>query len=112
MASEAKHIVFDHLSLSELGNGFFGSNLVELGDFELTFITGDEGAGHDAHTHEDLHEILIVLDGDCAFTVNGSQVKVTGGSLLHVPPGTHHGVRYKAKSKVLRLKFVRSESPA
>lgn len=107
MDTTAKHVVFDDLSLPELGNGFFGKNLVELGNFELTFITGNEGAGHDAHAHEDLDEISIVLEGECAFNVDGSTLNIKGGSLLYVPPGVAHGVKYRSPSKVLRLKFVR-----
>jgi quercetin dioxygenase-like cupin family protein len=49
---------------------------------ELTFITGDEGAGHGFHKHEDLNEILIFLDGKCTFTLDQTEIEVKGSSML------------------------------
>ena len=107
MNGEWKYFEFKDVELSDLGNGFFGSNLVERNGFELTFVKGNEGSGHDFHRHEDLDEILIFLDGECDFTVNGTEIKINGGSLLHIPPGVDHKVRYKERSKVLRIKISR-----
>lgn len=97
--------------LSDIGNGFFGSILVELDCFELTFIKGDEGAGHGFHSHEDLDEILIFLEGECIFNVGGTDIDIKGGSLLFVPHGVDHKVEYKAKSKVIRIKLPMSSNP-
>jgi quercetin dioxygenase-like cupin family protein len=109
MNEEWKYFKLKDVELSDLGNGFFGSNLVELDGFELTFVTGDEGSGHDFHRHEDLDEILIFLDGECDFTVDGTDLNIKGGSMLHIPPGVNHKVRYQEKSKVVRIKIPRSE---
>ena len=108
MNEEWKYFKLEDVELSDLGNGFFGSNLVELDGFELTFVKGDEGSGHDFHRHGDLDEILIFLDGECDFSVDGMDLNIKGGSLLHIPPGVDHKVRYQEKSKVLRIKIPRS----
>ena len=93
--------------LTDLGNGFLGSNVVELGDLELTFVRGDKGSGHGFHRHEDLVEILVFLEGGCDFTVGETDLNIKGGSLLFIPPGVNHKVHYNEKSKVLRIKTPR-----
>ena len=105
MNEQWKHLRLGDIHLSNLGNGFFGGNLVELDGFELTFIKGDEGSGHGFHRHEDLCEILIFLEGKCSFNVGGTDLNVEGGSLLYIPPEIDHKVRYEEKSKVLRIKI-------
>jgi quercetin dioxygenase-like cupin family protein len=93
-----------------MGNGFFGFNVVEQDDIELTFIEGDKGAGHGFHRHEDLCEILIFLEGKCFFTVGGTDLNIEGGSLLYIPPEIDHKVRYEEKSKVLRIKISKAKT--
>jgi|GEM_PF-6549490 len=105
MTQQGKYIRFQDLSLAELGNGFFGGNLVESPGLEVTFVTGDKGAGHGFHAHDDLDEILIFLEGACDFNLGGREIDVQAGSLLHAPAGVEHKVRYKARSKVLRIKI-------
>jgi quercetin dioxygenase-like cupin family protein len=100
---------FDDLQLSDLGNGFLGSNVVEMDGFELTYVTGGKGSGHDFHRHEDLSEILIFLEGGCDFTVGETDLRIRGGSLLLIPPGIDHKVRYNEKSKILRIKMPYEE---
>jgi len=100
-----KYFRLEDIELSDLGNGFFGSNVVELDGFELTFVTGDKGSGHGFHRHEDLSEILIFLEGGCDFTVGGTELNIKGGSLLHIPPGIDHKVHYNEKSTILRIKI-------
>lgn len=106
-----KYVRLEDVPLADLGNGFFGSNLVELDGFELTFVTGDEGSGHDFHRHEELVEILIFLEGACSFNVGGTDMDIKGDSLLFVPSGIDHRVRYKRKSKVIRIKLPKSSYP-
>ncbi|MCK4789804.1 MAG: cupin domain-containing protein [Desulfobacteraceae bacterium] len=108
MNEEWKYHKLGDIRLSDMGNGFFGSNLVELDGFELTFVKANEGSGHDSHQHEDLSEILIFLEGECSFTVGGTELNIKGGSLLHIPPGVDHKVKYEGKSKVFRIKIPKS----
>jgi len=110
MNGEWKYLSLEDVHLSDLGNGFLGSNVVELDNFELTFVKGDEGSGHDFHRHEDLSEILIFLEGGCDFTVGQTDLNIKGGSLLFIPPGVDHKVQYKRKSKVLRIKIPKSRA--
>jgi mannose-6-phosphate isomerase-like protein (cupin superfamily) len=100
-----KYLKLEDIKFSDLGNGFYGSNLLELDAFELTFVKANEGSGHGFHQHEDLDEILMFLDGECNFMVGGTELNIKGGSLLHIPPGVDHKVRYKGKSTVLRIKI-------
>jgi len=105
-----KYVRLEDVPLSDLGNGFLGGNVVELDGFELTFVTGDEGSGHDFHRHEELDEILVFLEGECSFNVDGTDIDIKGGSLLFVPNGVDHRVRYKTKSKVIRIKLPKSSN--
>lgn len=105
MPEEWKYHKLGDISLSDMGNGFFGGNVVEQDDFELTVVEGDKGAGHGFHRHEDLCEILIFLEGKCSFNVGGTDLNIEGGSLLYIPPEIDHKVRYEEKSKVLRIKI-------
>ena len=105
MNKEWKYIKMGDVPLADLGNGFFGGNVVEQDNIELTFVEGDKDAGHGFHRHEDLCEILIFLEGKCSFNMGGTDLNIEGGSLLYIPPEIDHKVRYKEKSKVLRIKI-------
>jgi quercetin dioxygenase-like cupin family protein len=107
MRGKGKYVEFKDVAVAELGNGFFGKNLFESGDFELTYITGDKTAGHDAHEHENVNEILIFLEGAADLNLDGKPVDVKAGSLIFAPSGVTHGIQYKAKSKVLRIKMAK-----
>ena len=96
---------FEDLSRSDLGNGFFGGDLVASDSFDLTLIEGGEGAGHGFHRHEDLDEILVFMEGACTFNIAGTELKVEDGSMIHIPAGWDHQVRYRARSKVLRIRI-------
>jgi quercetin dioxygenase-like cupin family protein len=103
--AKGSHIRFDAVRLSELGNGFLGKNLVEREGLELTFVTGEKGAGHPPHVHEDIDEILIFLEGAAEFEMDGEPIDVKSGSMIYAPSGTAHGVSYKSKCKVIRIKW-------
>ena len=111
MNEQWKHIRFADMDLLDLGNGFLGGNLVELDDFELTFVKGEKGSGHGFHHHDDLDEILVFLEGACVFNISGTDIPVEAGSVLFVPHGLEHRVNYTAKSRVLRIK-VTTQNPS
>jgi mannose-6-phosphate isomerase-like protein (cupin superfamily) len=111
MNEQWKYLRLNDRRLSDLGNGFFGENLVEMDGFEMTFVTGEAGAGHGFHHHDDLDEILVFLEGACVFNISGTDISVEAGSVLFVPHGLDHRVTYTAKSRVLRIK-VTSQNPA
>jgi mannose-6-phosphate isomerase-like protein (cupin superfamily) len=110
MSARWKYVRLEDVPLSDLGNGFSGANIIGPDGFELTFVTAAEGSGHDFHRHEDLDEILIFLEGECSFNVDGKDIDIKGGSLLFVPGGADHKVRYKRKSKVIRMKLSKSSN--
>jgi quercetin dioxygenase-like cupin family protein len=107
MDEKWKYTRFEDIELTDLGSGFLGSNVVELDDLELTYVKGDRGSGHGFHHHEDLVEILIFLEGGCDFTVGETDLNIKAASMLFIPPGVNHKVRYNEKSKILRIKIPR-----
>jgi quercetin dioxygenase-like cupin family protein len=65
------------------------AELPELSLFEMTFEPEFEGV--DPHTHDDLVDAFLVLEGKVDFVV-GDEVRRAGpGSFLAAPPGTRHG---------------------
>jgi mannose-6-phosphate isomerase-like protein (cupin superfamily) len=65
------------------------AELPELSLFEMTFAPEFEGV--DPHTHDDLVDAFLVLDGQVDFVV-GDEVRRAGpDSFLAAPPGTRHG---------------------
>jgi mannose-6-phosphate isomerase-like protein (cupin superfamily) len=65
------------------------AELDELSVFEMTFFPDFEGV--DPHTHDDLVDAFLVLEGEADFVV-GDEVRRAGvGSFLAAPPGARHG---------------------
>jgi quercetin dioxygenase-like cupin family protein len=65
------------------------AELPELSLFEMTFEPEFEGV--DPHTHDDLVDAFLVLEGQVDFVV-GDEVRRAGpGSFLAAPPGARHG---------------------
>ena len=67
------------------------TELDELSAFEMTFTPEFEGV--DPHTHDDLVDAFLVLEGEGEFVV-GDEVRRAGpGFFLAAPPGARHGFR-------------------
>lgn len=65
------------------------AELPELSVFEMTFDPDFEGV--DPHTHDDLVDAFLVLEGEVDFVV-GHEVRRAGpGAFLAAPPDTRHG---------------------
>jgi mannose-6-phosphate isomerase-like protein (cupin superfamily) len=65
------------------------AELPDLSVFEMTFAPDFEGV--DPHTHDDLVDAFLVLEGEGDFTV-GDEVRRAGpGSFLAAPPRARHG---------------------
>jgi mannose-6-phosphate isomerase-like protein (cupin superfamily) len=65
------------------------AELSELSIFEMTFMPDFEGV--DPHTHDDLVDAFLVLEGEADFVV-GEDVRRAGpGFFLAAPPGARHG---------------------
>jgi quercetin dioxygenase-like cupin family protein len=63
--------------------------LHELSAFEMTFMPGFEGV--DPHTHDDLVDAFLVLEGEVDFVVGDDVRRAGPGSFMAAPPGTRHG---------------------
>lgn len=42
------------------------------------------------HTHDDVDQLVYILDGRCNYYVDGEPHEMTGGSLMLVPAGSPH----------------------
>ena len=71
----------------------------------------EPGAGAPTHSHLDVEEVIIVLEGTAEFWVGEERALLTAGSTLVVPPHARHGYR-NAGSEPLHLYAVfNSASP-
>jgi quercetin dioxygenase-like cupin family protein len=63
--------------------------LPELSVFEMTFEPEFEGV--DPHTHDDLVDAFLVLEGEVDFVVGDEVRRADAGMFLAAPPGARHG---------------------
>jgi quercetin dioxygenase-like cupin family protein len=63
--------------------------LPELSVFEMTFEPEFEGV--DPHTHDDLVDAFLVLEGEVDFVVGDEVRRADPGMFLAAPPGARHG---------------------
>jgi mannose-6-phosphate isomerase-like protein (cupin superfamily) len=64
-------------------------DLPELSVFEMTFEPEFEGV--DPHTHDDLVDAFLVLEGEVDSVVGDEVRRADAGMFLAAPPGAHHG---------------------
>src|SRR6266550_4254881 len=65
------------------------AELPELSLFEMTFAPEFEGV--DPHTHDDLVDAFLVVEGQVDFVVGDEVQRAGPGSFLAAPPGARHG---------------------
>jgi quercetin dioxygenase-like cupin family protein len=65
------------------------SELDELSVFEMTFFPEFEGV--DPHTHDDLADAFLVLEGEGDFTAGDEVHRLGPGCFIAAPPGARHG---------------------
>src|SRR5919198_154195 len=65
------------------------AELPELSIFEMTFAPEFEGV--DPHTHDDLVDAFLVLEGEVDFVVGDEVRRADAGKFLAAPPGARHG---------------------
>jgi quercetin dioxygenase-like cupin family protein len=65
------------------------TELPELSVFEMTFAPDFEGV--DPHTHDDLVDAFLVLEGRVDFIMGDEMQRVGPGAFLAAPPGARHG---------------------
>lgn len=65
------------------------AELPELSVFEMTF--GPDFEGVDPHSHDDLVDAFLVLEGDAEFVVGDEVRRAGAGSFLAAPPHARHG---------------------
>jgi quercetin dioxygenase-like cupin family protein len=77
--------------------------LEELSVFEMTFFPDFEGV--DPHTHDDLVDAFLVIEGEGDFVAGDNVHRLTPGCFIAAPPGARHGfsVAGPAPLRVLNL---------
>ncbi len=62
---------------------------------EMTFGRAqlEPGASNPPHFHPNCHELLFVLEGTIEHPLGPKTVRLTPGSLLHIPQGVTHNAR-------------------
>jgi quercetin dioxygenase-like cupin family protein len=65
------------------------AELPQLSVFEMTFAPEFEGV--DPHTHDDLVDAFLVLEGEVDFVAGHEPRRADAGSFLAAPPGARHG---------------------
>jgi mannose-6-phosphate isomerase-like protein (cupin superfamily) len=68
------------------------------------------GFGPPLHTHP-VEEIFVLLEGEVAFTVDGTVLDMKGPALVRVPPGTTHNVTTLGTGRNKLITFFSSNSP-
>ena len=76
------------------------AELAELSVFEMSF--GPDFEGVDPHTHDDLVDAFLVLEGAVDFVTGEDTHRVGPGTFLAAPPGSRHGFSNPAAG-VLRM---------
>jgi quercetin dioxygenase-like cupin family protein len=63
------------------------------GGYEIFLQVGAEGSGPPPHNHP-WDESFYVMKGEIAFGIDGSEMTVLPGTLVHLPAGTTHWFRF------------------
>jgi mannose-6-phosphate isomerase-like protein (cupin superfamily) len=74
---------------SETTSHLIKAELPELSVFEMTFEPEFEGV--DPHTHDDLVDAFLVLQGEVDFVIGDEVRRADPGMFLAAPPGARHG---------------------
>jgi quercetin dioxygenase-like cupin family protein len=82
------------LELGAIGQGWtkIGSKETDdaLGAWEFS-VSGGEG-GPPPHVHDQIHEVMVLLEGEGEFLLGERTERIGPGAFLYAPPGTVHGV--------------------
>jgi mannose-6-phosphate isomerase-like protein (cupin superfamily) len=79
------------------------AELPELSFFEMTFEPEFEGV--DPHTHEDLVDAFLILEGEADFVVGNEVQRADAASFIAAPPGARHGFRNPGPGPLRMLNF-------
>lgn len=76
------------------------------GSFACSEFRGRRGAWTVPHVHSDMEESFYVLEGNFAFTLDGSRVDGSPGSFVFVPRGMPHSLEATSKEAAVLTLFV------
>jgi quercetin dioxygenase-like cupin family protein len=76
------------------------------GSFACSEFRGRRGAWTVPHVHTAMEESFYVLEGNFAFTLDGSRVDASPGSFILVPRGTPHSIEATSDAAAVLTLFV------
>ncbi|MFW6150834.1 MAG: cupin domain-containing protein [Chloroflexota bacterium] len=68
-----------------------GSHLVSGGNITLSFVRQEPNSLAPAHTHQDVEQIMVVLEGSIDTIIDGKLYPMKKGDVAVLPPGVEHG---------------------
>lgn len=67
------------------------SHLVSGGNITLSFVHQEPDSFAPAHTHRDVEQIMVVLEGSIDTIIDGKLYPMGQGDVAVLPPGVEHG---------------------
>ncbi|MCP3740407.1 cupin domain-containing protein [Rossellomorea sp. BNER] len=75
---------------------------------EMIFGEMDVGGEAEEHFHDDLEQLMFILEGKMYVEIEGEKAELTKGCAISIPPKVTHFVKNSGKSK---LRFILIYSP-
>lgn len=76
---------------------------------EMTIGEMEEGGSAEPHFHEDLEQVMYILEGEMSVIIDGEEGLLSKGHVVWIPQKTMHEVKNVGLSK---LSFILVYSPA
>ncbi|GGJ99192.1 hypothetical protein GCM10007063_21800 [Lentibacillus kapialis] len=78
---------------------------------EVEMIIGEmeEGGDADPHSHEEIEQLMYILEGKMHAKIGGEEAELTAGHSVFIPKKVNHEIKNAGKGN---LKFVLIYSPA
>jgi quercetin dioxygenase-like cupin family protein len=67
------------------------SHLVSGGNITLSFVRQEPNSHAPAHTHQDVEQILVILEGELEAIIDGKLYPMKKGDVAIFPSGVEHG---------------------
>jgi quercetin dioxygenase-like cupin family protein len=81
-------------------NGIVSRTLLNTTHSRVILFGFAEGQELSEHTSTQ-HALIQILSGECEFSLEGKEVTLKAGTLLHMPPNLRHAVRARQRFSML-----------
>ncbi len=104
-------INFDHIELAKIpefkgGTGITGMHKFETDDVKIMKMILHPGDSIGEHTHETNCEIIYVLQGEAACTLDGVEENILPGNVNYCPKGHRHSMACKGEEDLVVFAVV------